>query len=190
MKIVDLTGQIFGKLTVIQKMESSRDGSKLWQCKCDCGNLYQATTRHLNRIHDNVRSCGCSQFKKGKEHSQWEGVGEISGHWWNAHVKHSANCPTRQTIELTLTKEEAWELFLKQDRLCALTGIELVFDNKSHKNTASLDRIDNTIGYKLGNVRWVHKTINMMKRTYSDTYFIEWCQRVVANINSGACPIK
>ena len=183
MKPLNLIGQVFGKLTVVQPMESSRDGSKLWQCVCECGGLYQATTRHLNRANNNVRSCGCAQFKKGSEHPQWGGAGEISGNWWSSHVKHSANSPARKTIDLSLTKEEAWSLFLAQNRQCAFTGIELIFDNKSHTNTASLDRIDNTVGYLLGNVRWVHKTINMMKRTYSDCYFIEWCQRVVTNVS-------
>ena len=182
MKVLNLVGQVFGKLTVLQLMESSRDGSRLWQCVCECGNAYQATSRHLNRANNNVRSCGCDQFKKGSRHAQWEGAGEISGHWWSGHIKHSANCPSRKAIELSLTKEEAWSLFLKQERRCALTGVVLTFDNKSHTNTASLDRIDNNIGYKIGNVRWVHKTINMMKRTYSDTYFIEWCQRVVSQV--------
>ena len=179
MKIVNLVGQKFGKLTVIEKTSSTRGGSVLWKCLCDCGSEYQATTRHLNRKNNTVTSCGCNQFRSGKNHAQWAGYEGISGGWWASHVKHSANCKTRQAIDLSLTMKEAWELYLAQDRKCALTNLDLIIDKDSGKNTASLDRIDNTKGYNVNNVRWVHKDINMMKRIYSDEYFIKLCQKVV-----------
>ena len=40
-KIIDLTGQRFGRLTVLQKAEKpigSHSTSTFWKCKCDCGN--------------------------------------------------------------------------------------------------------------------------------------------------------
>lgn len=188
MKIVNLVGQQFGKLTVLEKMSSTRGGSVLWKCLCACGSEYQATTRHLNRKNNNVKSCGCNQIKEGKNHAQWTGYEEISGGWWASHVKHSANCKSRKQIDLSLTMEEAWNLFLQQDRKCFFTGVTLLISKSSGTNTASLDRIDNTKGYHLNNVRWVHKDINMMKRTYSDIYFINLCKQVAEQV--GACPIK
>ena len=178
MKIVDLTGQVFGKLTVIEKLQSSRDGSKLWLCKCACGNDYQASTRHLNRTKNTVRSCGCARVKRGSEHAQWTGYEGISGAWWDSHIKHSANCKSRKHLDISLTIEQAWKLFLEQDKKCYFTGYELIIANDHKLNTASLDRIDNTKGYHLDNVRWVLKDINMMKRTYSDLYFIHLCNSV------------
>ena len=50
--------------------------------------------------------------------------------------------------------------------------------------TMSLDRIDNNKGYIEENVQWVHKDINMMKRIYSQDYFIYMC-KLVAECNSG-----
>ena len=37
MKRIDLTGQRFGRLTVIRYDHSEHDGAH-WLCKCDCGN--------------------------------------------------------------------------------------------------------------------------------------------------------
>jgi hypothetical protein len=182
MKIVNLVGQKFGKLTVTEKTSSTRGGSILWKCLCDCGAVYHATTRHLNRKENTVRSCGCNQIKSGKSHKQWSGFGDISGSWWASHIKHSANCKTRKHIDVTLTIEEAWNLFLRQEQQCAMTGLKLEISNDSGKNTASLDRIDNTQGYHLDNVRWVHKDINMMKRVYTDDYFRHLCQLVTLYI--------
>lgn len=69
-------------------------------------------------------------------------------------------------------------MFLKQNRKCILSGIELKIANGNNGNTASIDRIDNTKGYELGNVQWVHKHINFMKRDYEQNYFIELCKKV------------
>ena len=83
-----------------------------------------------------------------------------------------------------------WELFLKQDRKCAVSNIDLVFTpyRNSHKfrnlTTASLDRIDSSKGYIVGNVRWVHKDINKMINNYGDTKFIEYCTRCVNTLYS------
>lgn len=183
MRTPDLEGRRFGKLVVVRRLESSRGGSVLWECSCDCGNTYQASTRHLNRKGNNVRSCGCNQFKSGEDHAQWTGHGRISGHWWSSHVKHSANCKSRKKCVLTITLEYADNLLIEQGGKCYFTGETLVLNNDCRLNTASLDRIDNTKGYEEGNVRWVHKVVNMMKRTYSDDYFLEWCKKV-------ACPIR
>lgn len=188
MRALSLEGVRFGKLLVVDRASSSRDGSVLWNCLCDCGNKYQASSRHLARASNNVRSCGCSQIKRGNDHKQWTGFNEISGHWWSSHVKHSANSKARKHVEVDLTKEEAWEVFIKQERKCVFTGEILVISNKAGLNTASIDRIDNTVGYTKDNIQWVHKTINMMKRVYSSEEFVKWCTKV-AN-HTGACPIR
>lgn len=36
-KIIDLSGQKFGKLTVINRVGKNKWGSTIWLCKCDCG---------------------------------------------------------------------------------------------------------------------------------------------------------
>ena len=47
--------------------------------------------------------------------------------------------------------------------------------------TASLDRIDSTKSYNVGNVQWVHKDINFMKGSLSENKFIEYCNLIVKN---------
>lgn len=36
-KLIDLTGQRFGRLTVIERAENSPNGAAKWVCRCDCG---------------------------------------------------------------------------------------------------------------------------------------------------------
>lgn len=186
-KQVDLTGVRFGKLVVVKRLQASRDGSVLWDCQCDCGNSVQVNTRHLNRKKHYVRSCGCNQHKRGKDHPQWQGVGDISGHWWQQRIGREFKT-NRDKLEVTITIEYIWDLFNQQQGRCALSGLELKIHNSPKVNTASLDRIDSSQGYTPGNVQWVHKIINMMKGTYDQQVFVDMCTAV--SRYNGACPVR
>jgi hypothetical protein len=129
-------------------------------------------------------------IKAGKDHAQWKGIGDISGRWWYNHVTRERTQGARERVPVTITIEYAWGLFLKQDRKCALSGLPLSIGNNRY-NDASIDRIDSSKGYEEGNVQWVHKHINFMKRTYSQDYFIRMC-RLVAKHGApaaGGCEI-
>lgn len=55
----DLIGKKFGRLTV-RKKTAERDksnGSVIWECECECGNIHKASTHDLER--GGVSSCGC-----------------------------------------------------------------------------------------------------------------------------------
>ena len=56
MKRIDLTGQRFGRLTVIQYDHAEHDGAH-WLCKCDCGNE-KVIAGYLLR-NGATKSCGC-----------------------------------------------------------------------------------------------------------------------------------
>ena len=93
----------------------------------------------------------------------------------------------RLNYDFNLDGDFLWELFLKQNRRCALSGMEIGFPKawgiKSKTEiTASLDRINSNMGYTKGNVQWVHKTINTMKMNMSDNEFIKLCKLVAKNI--------
>jgi hypothetical protein len=190
-KKVDLTGVRFGRLVVVKRLQAVRDGSILWECHCDCGNLVQASTRHLNRKKNYIRSCGCNQTynRKGKEHPQWKGAGDISGHWWSQRIGREFST-NRAKLEVTITPEYIWDLFVRQEGRCALSGTSLQIHNNPKVNTASLDRIDSSQGYTPDNVQWVHKVVNMMKGTYDQQVFVDMCSAVAKHSATGACPIR
>ena len=53
---IDLTGQRFGKLEVIEAVTDNKN-KKVWVCKCDCGNYKNYNTGRLSS--GNAKSCGC-----------------------------------------------------------------------------------------------------------------------------------
>ena len=55
-KYIDITGEKYGRLTVIEKAES-KNGKTRWLCQCDCGNTVHVSSRSL--VSGNTKSCGC-----------------------------------------------------------------------------------------------------------------------------------
>lgn len=57
----DLSRKRYGRLTVIKRLPNS----SIWECRCDCGNIINTTTNHLNSGH--TQSCGCLQKERTSE---------------------------------------------------------------------------------------------------------------------------
>ena len=56
-RVVDLTGQTFGRLTVVARIENGHGNRARWQCQCACGNRHDALGWDLRE--GGCRSCGC-----------------------------------------------------------------------------------------------------------------------------------
>lgn len=57
----DLTGQIFGRLKVIKRVEN-RKNCTMWLCKCECDNETIVSTGDLKSGH--TKSCGCYKIER------------------------------------------------------------------------------------------------------------------------------
>lgn len=60
MRASDLTGQRFGKLVALERVQG---GSSKWLCQCDCGNT--KTVYATNLKNGATMSCGCSKLIHG-----------------------------------------------------------------------------------------------------------------------------
>lgn len=62
----DILNQRFGKFIVIAETEQrDNNGSIIWECKCDCGNIHYCSETLL-RAHA-VQSCGCINYSIGEK---------------------------------------------------------------------------------------------------------------------------
>lgn len=171
-------GKKYGKLTILKKYGLDDYSHVIWLCECECGK--QIIVRGYALTTKNTGSCGCSSRKKGKNHKNFTGYEEIPGRFWTTY-KISAK---ERKLEFSITIQEAWNLFLKQDRKCALTGLDINFHLTSRNQfltTASLDRIDSTKGYTTYNIQWVHKKLNRIKWNIPNDEFIQICKLVAKN---------
>lgn len=141
-------------------------------CKCSCGTTFETYLNDLQSGH--TKSCGCFRFRKGKQSPISRYVGDLPLSKWSNTLRGAK----QRGYLVEITHEDAWELFEKQEGKCTLTGIPLNLDPEKGEVNASLDRIDNSLGYIPGNVQWLHNDINQIKFTYDQDYFIDLCRRV------------
>lgn len=150
---VDLTGQVFERLTVVQ--EGPRRGSKRrWICRCSCG--VEKTVDQSNLRGGKVLSCGClnEELKKSRAKHRM-----IYSHEYRAWANMWARCTNPKAINYDAYKSrrppEIWRdfnVFLEE------IGLRPSDDH-------TLDRIENDKPYGPGNVRWATLTAQARNRT-------------------------
>lgn len=193
MKARDLTNIRFGKLVGLRQDGKNKNGQFFWISKCDCGNEHRCLGTSLVR-GDTTRCTDCVKKRwLDQNYTRAVSIGDLTSAWWSTRVVKRASGYNnssflkgkQKTYELTITMEEAWKLFEKQNKKCALSGLPLEFpkDRNPHGGTASLDRIDSNGNYTTDNVQWVHKDINRLKNTFDQNHFVALC-KAVAEENS------
>lgn len=61
-RLVDLTGKVFGQLTVLERVKIPREHESHWLCRCTCGNEVVVVAGNLKR--GTTQSCGCTAHKR------------------------------------------------------------------------------------------------------------------------------
>lgn len=56
--VEDITGQVFGRLTVLRQ-EEWKNGTSFWRCRCECGK--ETVVRYAYLLSGHTKSCGCLQ---------------------------------------------------------------------------------------------------------------------------------
>lgn len=100
--------------------------------------------------------------------------------------KASAKSQRRGIKEFTITAEDLISLYREQEGRCVVSGVILTHHKDGHGNkefNISIDRIDNTLGYTLDNVRLVAYRLNMMRGGLTNDMFYWW----VRTINDFTC---
>lgn len=183
----DLTNQKFGRLTALTPFRNGK--YTMWHCQCDCGNTCDVVGTSLSR--GMTKSCGCIRKEKvtSKNKVNSGRYGDISASYFNQ-VKRNAN---KRKLDFEITIEQVWDKFVSQKGKCALTGIDISFVESDlgeesfrtgRKHSASLDRIDSSLGYTKNNIQWVDQRINIMKNNHPESDFIKLCEMVTDYANS------
>lgn len=124
--LIDLGGQRFGKLVVIERAPSNRHGQVQWVCRCDCGTTKIAHGQSLRKGF--TKSCGCFRREQGHARTQRGGVldgrkHEMSGsaeyRTWHSMIERctpnskDAQRYLARNIEVCLRWRESFEAFFE-----------------------------------------------------------------------------
>jgi hypothetical protein len=159
---------------------------------CRCGASYKARPAHI--LNRNTGSCGCHN-KKMISKALYKGGKYMSGTEFSTLRGGSRKSKTgrRRDIEFNITINDIEYIYECQDKKCALSGIDLVFNKVEGSGptrevvpgNASVDRINNKLGYLKENIQLLDKDVNFMKRDLSQDRFLLLCRLITDKQNKG-----
>lgn len=93
-KVIDMRGQRFGCLLVLDDEPIMQDKAALWHCRCDCGR--EILARGTSMRKGEKKSCGCNGRGLGKlKDGQGLWTRESSGKLWNCQYQRNVQCEDR-----------------------------------------------------------------------------------------------
>jgi len=153
-RIKNLTGQKFSRLTALEPTDKRSNGSVVWLCQCDCGEMTEVRSSNLQ--NGNTKSHGCldveahtktNKYSRAFKHGQAIKGKRTKEYKTYASAKSRCEWPKNDSYNRyggrgIKFKFNCFEEFYKE-----------IGDAPSKKY--SIDRIDPYGHYEIGNVRWV-----------------------------------
>lgn len=117
-KALNLTGQRFGKLTVIERNGKTPAGQYTYRCLCDCGQESTARTGCLRNGH--TKSCGCMARYTGRNSGRFKHGLSYKSHPENK--RYQRECYDR--FKYGLEPEQKAAMIEAQENGCAICGYQ------------------------------------------------------------------
>lgn len=148
----DKTGQRFGRLVAVRTTTKVK-GAWYWECRCDCGNVVSILGSNLNNKKNNTTSCGCYNSDIHTKPDNYAAITKLFNNY-----KYTAKKKGRT---FGFSRKEFVETTSKECYYCGASP-----------------RLDNTLGYTLGNCVPCCTVCNYAKRDMTEEEFYSWIDAV------------
>jgi hypothetical protein len=176
----DLTGKRFGKLHVISKIknyEKATSKSDYYLCMCDCGNETIVLSASLR--NGNTKSCGCLIGKTTNKLKLLYGEASFN-QVYNTYVrdakKRNLVFELDNNIFKIITQQNCYYCDNKPNQIIKSINYngEYIYNG--------IDRLNNSLGYIVGNIVPCCGICNRAKRTMGEQEFYNWIEKVYSNL--------
>lgn len=175
-KLIDLTGQKFGRLLVLSRA-SNKGNHTRWSCQCECGNTTIVQSNNLKS--SNTKSCGCLNLDNITKHGYSD---TVEYHVWE-NMKARCYNPNHP---------EYHRYGARGIKICKqwFNSFENFYKDLGMRPSSkySLDRIDNNGNYESSNCRWTTAKIQTDNRRntryFNNEPLANYCKRTEKNLKT------
>lgn len=172
----NLIGLIFNNLKVINNIGRDKWGQQLLECLCSCGN--KTNISRSNLISGHIKSCGCKKkeiISLLKKKNKYTSTFNILFKVYKKRAKEKNICFELTELQFKeLTKQNCFYCGKNPNQIIKNSYNEL-YGNYIYNG---IDRVNNSIGYKIDNVVPCCGICNKMKKEYSKEFFINHIKKI------------
>ena len=184
-KLINETGNRYGRLIVLEEAGRDKHGNIIWLCKCDCGNFTNVTGASLR--NGDTKSCSCLKREKASQTLKMcrsipkkLPKGEAT---FNIILQVMKRGAKSRHLKWSISDEKVKELISQPCYYCGAsprTHAPLVSRSRLNGDFPcnGLDRVDNQRGYEEDNVVPCCKDCNQAKGTMLLIEFQKYVDRL------------